>query len=84
MDKSCKMLILFTEWGGLYDIWYENNYFIAQKKITLGESRSKIISILHARSGDQFVYIRPANEKRRYDVTSSLIGRAHTHKDLCV
>ena len=28
--------------------------------------------------------MRPANERRRYNVTSSLIGRAHSQNDPCL
>ena len=30
------------------------------------------------------LWMRPANERRRYNVTSSLIGWAHTQNDLCL
>ena len=33
---------------------------------------------------DHFVYMRPNNERRRYNVTSPLIGWAHTQNDPCV
>ena len=36
------------------------------------------------RSKSQGSYMRPANERRRYNVTSSLIGWAHTENDPCL
>ena len=40
------------------------------------------IHMRHQPYRDHFVYA-PANERRRYIVTSSLIGRAHTQNDPC-
>ena len=44
----------------------------------------EVISSFYRYQGSLCLYVHPANERRRYTVTSSLIGRAHTHNDPCV
>ena len=56
---------------------YYRGYFYSRNK------RSQLINSQNAINRDQFVDV-PAIERRRYIVTSSLIGWAHTQNDPCI